>query len=231
MRWTSSTRSPSTERANAGRRRLLAALAALPLAACGRRAPRHAAVAAGSTVLALGDSLTFGTGAASEAAYPLRLAGLTGWRVVNAGVPGNTSAQARERLPSLLAEHTPRLVLLSIGGNDFLRRVPEEQTRANIAAMLDESRAAGAQPVLIAVPRPALVAALLGSLDDHPLYEALADERRVPLFASGWSGVLSDPALKADRIHANAAGYERFARELHGFLRDAGIAPPGTAPR
>lgn len=176
-------------------------------------------------MLALGDSLTFGTGAAAEAAYPARLAELTGWTVVNAGVPGNTSAQARERLPILLAEHAPKLVLLSIGGNDLLRQVPEEQTRTNIGAMLDEIRAVGAQPVLIGVPRPAVMAALLGSLDDHPLYEALAAERRVPLFASGWAKVLSDPRLKADRIHANAAGYERFARELHGFLRDAGIAP------
>jgi len=225
MRSTLSIPSPSTEEAGVtGRRRLLVALGAAPLAACGRRTPRYAAVPPGSTVLALGDSLTFGTGATAEAAYPVRLAELTGWRVVNAGVPANTSAQARERLPQLLAEHTPRLVLLSIGGNDFLRQVPEAETRANIAAMLGEISAGGAQPVLIAVPRPALMAALLRSLDDHPLYEALAEERRVPLFASGWAKVLSDPRLKADQIHANAAGYERFARELHDFLREAGIA-------
>jgi len=213
------------------RRRLIAALFLAPLlAACGREAARHATVPAGATVLAVGDSLTFGTGAPTEAAYPARLAALTGWTVVNAGVPGNTSTQARERLPRLLAEHAPRLVLLSIGGNDFLRQLPEEQTRTNIAAMLDEIRATGALAVLVAVPRPSVMAALLSSLDDHPLYEALAKERRVPLFASGWSSVLSDPALKADRIHGNAAGYERFARDLHEFLREAGIAPnrPGV---
>jgi acyl-CoA hydrolase len=225
MRSTSSTPSPSTEGAPTVRRRLLLGLVAAPLAACGRKPPRYAAIPAGSTVLALGDSLTFGTGAAGGEAYPARLAGLTGWNVVNAGVPGNTSAQARQRLPSLLAEHAPKLVLLSIGGNDFLRQVPEGETRADLAAMLDEIRAAGAQPVLIAVPKPALIAALLGSLDDHPLYEALAQERRLPLHAAGWAKVLSDPGLKADRIHANAAGYERFARDLHGFLREAGIAP------
>ena len=207
------------------RRRLLVALAAAPLAACGRRPPRYPAVPAGSTVVALGDSLTFGTGAAAEASYPARLAELTGWKLVNAGVPANTSAQARERLPRLLAEHAPKLVLLSIGGNDFLRQVPEEQTRANIAAMLEEIRAAGAQPVLLAVPRPALMAALLRSLDDHPLYGALAEEQQVPMFAGGWAKVLSDPALKADRIHANAAGYERLARDLHAFLRESGMAP------
>jgi lysophospholipase L1-like esterase len=224
MHWTSSTRSPSTDSLRA-RRRLLGALLAAPLAACGRKAPPAVVLARGSTVLALGDSLTFGTGAPAASAYPARLAELTGWKVVNGGVPGDVSAQARARLPQLLAEHRPKLVLLSIGGNDFLRQVPETETRTNLAAMLDDIGAAGAQPVLIAVPRPAVMAALLRSLDDHPLYEALAEERRVPLFASGWSGVLSDPALKADQIHANAAGYERFARQLHGYLRDAGIAP------
>jgi lysophospholipase L1-like esterase len=206
----------------AARRRLLAALACAPLAACGKR-PRHAAVPAGSTVLALGDSLTFGTGAPAEAAYPLRLAATTGWNIVNAGVPGDTSARARARLAPLLAEHRPKLVLLSIGGNDLLRQVPEAETRAQIAAMLGEIRAAGSQAVLISVPRPAVMAALLRSLDDHPLYEALAAEHGVPLFAGGWSKVLSDPTLKADQIHANAAGYERFARDLHGFLRESGF--------
>jgi acyl-CoA hydrolase len=200
-------------------------MAALLLAACGRKAPRYPPVPAGSTVLALGDSLTYGTGAAAEASYPAQLASLTGWKVVNAGVPGNTSAQARERLPQLLAEHAPKLVLLSIGGNDLLRQIPEAETRANLNAMLGEIRVGGAQPVLIAVPRPAVMAAVLRSLDDHPLYEALANEQRVPLFAAGWARVLSDPSLKADQIHANAAGYERFARELHRFLQDAGIAP------
>jgi acyl-CoA hydrolase len=91
--------------------------------------------------------------------------------------------------------------------------------------MLGEIRAAGAQVVLIAVPQPTVAAALLRSLHAHPLYEALASEQKVPLFASGWSKVLSEPALKADQIHANAAGYERFARDLHRFLRESGIAP------
>lgn len=197
----------------------------MALAACGKKAPRYAEITAGSAVLAVGDSLTFGTGAPADAAYPVRLAALTGWNIVNAGVPADTSAQARERLPKLLAEHAPKLVLLSIGGNDLLRQLPEADTRMNIAAMLEEIRASGAQAVLIAVPRPAVMAALLRSLDDHPLYAELAEAHRAPLFASGWAKVLSDPALKADHIHANAAGYERLARDLHGFLRDAGLAP------
>ena len=194
------------------------------LTACGRKAPRLATIPAGATVLALGDSLTWGTGAGTADSYPTRLAQRTGWKVINAGVPAITSAGARERLPALLAEYAPALVLLSIGGNDFLRQVPAEETRAAIGAMLADIRASGAATVLIAVPRPTIAGALLHSLDDHPLYEALAAERRVPLFASGWAKVLSDPALKSDQIHANAAGYERFAQELHRFLRESGLA-------
>ena len=224
MRSNSSTRSPSTERPVAGRRRLLFAAAAL-LAGCGRKPAPLAAVPPGSTVLALGDSLTYGTGAPRGASYPEQLAALTGWNVVNAGVAGNTAAQARERLGPLLDRHAPKLVLLSIGGNDFLRRVPESTTREHIEAMLDAIAAAGAQAVLVAVPQPAVVAALLRSLDDHPLYEQIAGQRGVPLFAAGWARVLSDPALKSDQIHANADGYQRFARDLHAFLRERGLAP------
>ncbi len=193
------------------------------LAACKRSVPRYREISAGTAVLALGDSLTYGTGAGNGASYPARLAQLTGWNVLNAGVSANTAGQARERLPALLAEHTPALVLLSIGGNDFLRQIPEAQTRAAIAEMLAKVREAGAQPVLIAVPKPTITGALLHALDDHPLYEALADEARVPLFAHGWANVLSDPALKSDQIHANAAGYEQFARELHRFLYELGF--------
>lgn len=219
MQSTSSTPSHSTDR-----RALLVAATAALLAGCGRKSDRYATIPPGAAVLALGDSLTFGTGGNGES-YPARLAQLTGWNVINAGVPSDTSVQARSRLPALLAEHIPVLLLLSIGGNDFLRQLPEADTRAAIAAMLAESSKAGAQPLLIAVPKPTIAGALLRSLDDHPLYEALANEARVPLFASGWALVLSDPALKSDQIHANGEGYARFARELHRFLREAGIAP------
>ena len=91
------------------------------LAACKRSVPRYREISAGTAVLSLGDSLTYGTGADDGASYPTRLARLTGWNVINAGVSADTAAQARERLLALLAEHTPALVLLSIGGNDFLR--------------------------------------------------------------------------------------------------------------
>ena len=205
------------------RRRWLAGAAALLLAACGRKAPRLQRIAAGATVLAHGDSLTFGSGAAANESYPAVLTQITGWNVVNAGVPGNTSAQARERLPALLELHAPQLVLLSIGGNDFLRQVPEDDTRAAIIEMLAQVRATGAATVLIAVPRPSVAGALLRALSDHSLFAEVAETLQVPLLAEAWSEILSQPALKSDQIHANAAGYAQFAQRLQEFSRDRGL--------
>ncbi|MFN9767414.1 MAG: GDSL-type esterase/lipase family protein [Pseudomonadota bacterium] len=198
------------------------ALGAIVLGGCGRERVRGRPVPAGATVLALGDSLTFGTGAAPEAAYPAVLAALTGWNVVNAGVPGHTSAQALERLPALLDEHRPALVLVSIGGNDFLRGLNPSATRANVQRICETARGAGAQVLLIAVPRPSAVAAV-GLLSDHPLYGELAEALRLPLHRQGWAEVLADEALRSDRIHANAKGYEAFARGLLATLRASGL--------
>jgi len=204
------------------RRAWLAAV--LLLAACTRKQRAQAQlVPDGATVLALGDSITYGTGAPPKASYPNVLARLTGWNVVNAGVPGDTSAQALARLPALLDEHKPALVLVGIGGNDFLRRLSEADTRANVQRAAQLARDAGAQVLLIAVPRPTLAAHFTGSLDDHKLYGEIAEALKLPLQRGGWAEVLGDEQLRADQIHANAAGYQTFAERLLATARAVGL--------
>lgn len=207
------------------RRRFLLASCATTVVAlaagCGKKAVTGRKIAAGATVLALGDSITFGTGASPETSYPVVLARLTGWNVVNAGVPGDTSAQALSRLPALLQEHSPSLVLVSIGGNDFLRRLPEGETRVNIRQICERSLASGAQTLLVAVPALSATAAITGTLADHAMYEEIAQALKLPLHAKGWSAVLSNPALRSDQIHANAQGYEQFAQSLFAAARTA----------
>jgi lysophospholipase L1-like esterase len=206
------------------RRRTALLGVATALAACGKRpAATPQALPAGSVVLALGDSITHGTGAAAEAAYPAQLARLSAWKVVNGGVPGDTSAQALARLPALLAEHKPALVIVSLGGNDFLRRLPEAETDANLRRSVALTRDAGAQVVLVAVPRPTLAAAVGAGLSDHPLYEKLAADLALPLHAGGWARVLGNEKLKSDQIHANAEGYRVFTESLVTTLRAAGL--------
>ena len=199
----------------------ISALLAAALTACSKTAP-HAALPAGSTILALGDSLTAGYGADAEAAYPAVLASLTGWQIINGGVSGNTSAQALARLPALMRRQ-PQLVLVSIGGNDFLRKVPEADTRSNIRQIVQQIKAAGVPAVLVAVPY-FTTGALFGRLSEHPMYEELAAELNVPLLKGAWAEVLGNKKLKSDQIHANAQGYRVFAEKMWAFLKQQGFA-------
>lgn len=200
-----------------------AALAAAVLAACGKKALKARPVPRGAAVLALGDSITYGTGATPETSYPAVLAGLTGWNVINAGVPGDTSAQALARLPALIDEHKPELVIVSIGGNDFLRNVPPADTKNNIRAICQKALGSGAQVLLVAVPQPSLMAAAARSLSDDAMYAELAEELKVPLHAGGWGKVLGNPKLRSDPIHANGEGYENFATGLRSTAKSAGL--------
>ena len=199
----------------------ISALLAAALTACSKTAP-HAALPEGSTILALGDSLTAGYGADATAAYPAVLAGLTGWQIINGGVSGNTSAQALARLPALMRRQ-PQLVLVSIGGNDFLRKVPEADTRSNIRQIVQQIKAAGVPAVLVAVPY-FTTGALFGRLREHPIYEELAAELNVALLKGAWAEVLGDKKLKSDQIHANAQGYRVFAENMWAFLKQQGFA-------
>lgn len=188
---------------------LLLVWAALFLQACNRE-PRPAPLSPGAVVLAFGDSLTYGTGAAENESYPAVLAGIIGRRVVNAGVPGETSAEGLARLPLLLEKYRPSLVFLCHGGNDFLRHLDPESLRENLLGMIDLARASGAEVYLIAVPRPGLF------LSPASLYGEIARDRHLPCEKEALSEILSDSRLKSDAIHPNAAGYARLAQILAG---------------
>ena len=189
------------------------------LAGCGRR--RFRKLVAGDAILAVGDSLTAGFGAPKGADYPAQLAQILGHKVINGGVSGDTSAQALARLPDLLVQK-PKLVVVSIGGNDFLQRQPESGTRENIRKMVADIRATGVPAVLVAIPH-FTTGGLLGVVSEHPLYAELADELDVPLLKGAWAEILGDKDLKSDAVHANAAGYRLFAERLAGFLRKLGV--------
>lgn len=204
------------------RRTFLTYASVLLLAACGSKSgKKQTKIAAGSTVLALGDSLTYGYGADPAESYPAQLQKLTGWDIINGGISGDTSAQALSRLPALLARK-PKLVVVGIGGNDFMRKVPEEQTRANIAKIIETVQKENIPAVLVGVPHITL-GALFGHLSDHPLYEDLSKEYGIPLFGGAWAEILGDNNLKSDQIHANSKGYRKFAEDLNQFLRKQGF--------
>ena len=113
-------------------------------------------------------------------------------------------------------------MIVSIGGNDFLRAQPSSATRANIAAILRSVKESGSRAVLIGVPKLTLGAAL-GIFSDHELYEELAKEHGVPLLSDAWGDVMKQSRLMSDQIHPNAAGYAEFTASLEKFLRKQGF--------
>ncbi len=204
---------------------LLAAALAMPLIGCSK-APTQAAIPKGATVLAFGDSITHGTGASQGEDWPSLLAATTGWNISNAGVPGDTALAGRDRIGPLLAQHQPALVIVGLGGNDFLRRRPADQVKEDLRDILLQIKSTGIPVVMLAVPAPNLLAIAASNLSDAPLYKALASEEGVVLVEGVISSILSDNALKADAIHPNAEGYRRMADAIHKALQQSGFVSP-----
>lgn len=202
---------------------IVSILIALALLGCSE-APRLQAVSAGATVLAFGDSVTFGTGAGAGEDWPTLLAEQTGWNVINAGIPGDTALVGKGRIADLLETHRPELVIVKIGGNDFLRRRAQAEVKEDLRAILQQVARKGARAVLVAVPELSLMGVLAGRPEDAPIYAQLAEEEGVPLIPDVFADVLSQPELCADRIHPNAAGYAHMAAGILAELRRIGLA-------
>jgi acyl-CoA thioesterase-1 len=182
---------------------------------CSER-PKMERLAADAVVLAFGDSLTFGTGANEDESYPAQLERLIGRRVVRAGVPGEATAQALARLPEALDEHAPRLLLLCIGGNDFLRRLGNQQAERNVREMVKLATSRGVAVMLIGTPEPGF------TVSPPAFYAGIAREFRLPYEEGVIGQVLKDTSLKADPIHPNALGYRLIAERLAEQLKQSG---------
>lgn len=204
-----------------GLRRVVPVVLVAVLMACS--GPPRPQLPAAAVVLALGDSITAGYGVGEAAAWPAQLAAESGWQVVNGGLSGDTSAGGLARLPALLAEHRPAAVLVELGGNDMLRRVPDERIAANLVVIVAAVRAAGAVPILVAAPRPSLAGAVFGSLAAAPFYAELGAREDIHVVAEALPRVLADAGLKLDPLHPNAAGQAALARALAAELRAAGF--------
>ena len=187
------------------------------LAACDSGPPQLEKLPAEAVVLAFGDSLTFGTGARAEASYPAVLQELIGRRVVRSGVPGEVTARGLARLPGVLRDSAPDLVILIHGGNDLMQRKSPERIAANLRAMVRLARERGVAVVLIGVPN-------LGLILGHSagFYEDLAEELELPYDGEALPTIIKQPNLKSDAIHPNAQGYRKLAEAVAKLLRRSG---------
>lgn len=220
----------------------IAMIAALGLSACGKEAPpaappsraAQADTAADAPpdvpvmgremrILALGDSLFAGYGVKPGESYPakleaaLRARGINA-RIANAGVSGDTTAGGLERLAFTLKNQPqlPELALVSLGGNDMLRGLPPEQTRANLDAIIKQLQAQNIKVVLMGMLAPPnLGADFRGKFDT--IYPALAKQHGAVLVPFFLQAVVGKPDLiQADHVHPTAHGIEEIVAATAG---------------
>ena len=179
---------------------------------CG--SPKLEAIPANGTILAFGDSLTAGYGVEKAQSYPSVLAELSDRTVINAGISGETTTEGLARLPDVLAQTKPDLLILLEGGNDILRSQDLDQTEANLSAMIELAESQDIEVVLVGVPnRLAKVT---------PFYKDLAAEHDL-VFAPELVGTLiREESYKSDSVHFNAQGYRLMAEGLHKLLDESG---------
>ncbi len=195
---------------------LLITFCMILIAGCSRSVSPLTKLTETDVILAFGDSLTYGTGVSSEMSYPSVLASRIGRTVINEGIPGELSSDGLLRLPRLLDEYQPSLVVICHGGNDFLRKQPIEQLEHNLKQMVQLARDAGAEVILVAVPQPKLL-----MLSDAKVYQKVANEMHVAFVDDALSDILSETNLKSDAVHPNAQGYQLLAEAIEAVLTDA----------
>jgi acyl-CoA thioesterase I len=176
--------------------------------------PPAAKPTGGTSIIAFGDSLVAGVGASAGHDFVSVLSGRLGVRILNAGRPGDTTASALARLDRAVLARNPRVVIVLLGGNDFLRRVPRDRTFDNLETIVTRIRQRGAAVVLVGVS--------LGLFTDSyaAQYEALAEHTSAAYVPDVLDGVYGHADRMADQIHPNDRGYAIVADRIEPALRD-----------
>lgn len=164
----------------------------------------------GTNIIAFGDSLTAGYGAGAGEDYPSNLAKLIGREVINAGVSGDTTDSALARIDADVLQRSPRIVIVGLGGNDFLRGASIASTEANLRTIVKQLQQSGAMVVLLGFNFPSLTASY------GKMYKRVASDEKCLLIPDLLDGIIGNPSLKSDEIHPNARGYALMAERVAG---------------
>ena len=174
----------------------------------------------GERILALGDSITAGYGLKQEQAYPYLLSQKINLPIVNVGVSGDKTADALARLPEDVLKENPWMVIIALGGNDFLKKVPKTVTEQNLKEIIAQVQAKKAITVILEMN--------LGLFTDEykDLYQRVAEETNSYLIPQVLKGIIDNPKHRQqDIIHPNQIGQEilanKIAKSLDPLLKQA----------
>lgn len=193
----------------------------LCLVGCSDNSPKLSPIPQDAVVVAFGDSLTKGVGAPLGFSYPDVLSRLIKRRVVNAGVSGDTTKEGLNRLPALINQYHPSLVIVSLGGNDLLRRVPAKQIEDHLNQIISLLQKDKIEMLLLAPPKPNL------ALSAPDFYNKLGEKYHIIVNTKLLPSLLSSKEYKSDAIHLNKQGYENLAKGVDKILKERGALREG----
>lgn len=174
-------------------------------------------------ILILGDSLSSNYGMDARQGWVELLrrrlaASAHRYEVVNASISGDTTSGGLARLPQALQRYRPAIVVIELGGNDGLRALPLKEIRNNLAAMIEQSRAAGADVLLVGMQIPPNYGPAY-TAKFRAVYEDLARQYQVPLVPFLLDGIATDPNLmQDDGIHPRPEAQPRILDNLWPYL-------------
>lgn len=170
-------------------------------------------------IVAFGDSLTYGYGAREGNSYPEILSKITGYNIVNEGLNGDTAQNGKIRLKEIILKERPAAVILSLGGNDMLRK-NNQYLKKDLIEMIEYLKGNNIQVILLAEPSPNVLGMAVG-LKDADVYQEVAEKEKVLLLDNIYSKYLSDNSLKSDLIHLNDKGYQKVAEDIAKRLKNS----------
>jgi len=167
----------------------------------------------GDNIICFGDSLTYGTGTARHKSYPAQLSEMIGQPVINAGIPGDTTSRALERLAEDVLDQSPRIVLITLGGNDLKNGIHKDTAFRNLKAIIETIQAEGALVILGGVK---FIVLDKGYGD---MYKKLAKETGIILVPNVLKGLIGKDKYMSDPIHPNGEGYAIMARRFNEAMK------------
>ena len=170
-------------------------------------------LSAGKRVIAFGDSLTYGTGASNGMDYPSQLSKMISRPVINAGIPGDTTASALKRLERDVLAYSPDVVLITLGGNDLKNGIDAETAFENLKMIVNLIHNQGARVIIGGLSIP---------FRDRGFgkgYKMVADETGATLIPNILEGIMGNRKLMSDPIHPNDAGYKILAQRFYEVMQ------------
>jgi lysophospholipase L1-like esterase len=165
------------------------------------------------TIICFGDSLTYGTGAGPGMNYPSQLSKMISKPVINAGVPGDTTAGALQRLEEDVLSKSPDIVLITLGGNDLKNGVSKKTAFANLRSIVTSIQNIGGRVIIGGLKFP------LRDRGYGQGYAELAEETGADLIPDIFEGIMGNQKLMSDPIHPNDEGYKRMAQKFLDAVR------------